>query len=70
MREGPTPRNRTTGTTTVIGVRRATMTEHAKRWKGVDDGRRRDEGITSREAGERVITKPSRNTLDESRRGV
>jgi len=35
-----------------------------------DNGRRRDEEITSREAGEQVITKPRRNKLDQSRRGV
>ena len=35
------------------------MTEHTKGWKRresvIDDGRRQDEGITSREAGEQVI---------------
>jgi hypothetical protein len=30
-----------------------------------DDGRRRDEGITSREVGEPVITKRRRNKLDQ-----
>ena len=33
-----------------------------------DDGRRRVEKITSREAGEQMITKRRRNKLDQSRR--
>jgi len=47
------------------------MVEHQGAEKGrsvIDDGRRRDEEITRREAG--VITKCRREKLDQPRRGV